>query len=565
MLSRQSKHAPPLLLSAAAVCLAAATAAMAQPAPGMPVARYGDDETPYPLYAGTFGGDPEWTPEALDGLARQFDALYGNFDISREQADAVRSIKPDFQFAKYRGTWRTNSFGSAKTIEEKYRDRIQYYRVGDLAKALNEQSATVELSDMFGSLVASTAAPGRPSSYFENGECKFVSWIEIGGEFMRLESANGAKAAVARGFAGSPPAAHAAGTPVLAPVYSTPPVPGMREEVCYRADPADSLRWETLLADASEQYAKNGGGIWIDILTGYLSQQAMSGENVSRSPRLWNRRENQPYDKLAWELYAEEGIHAIQEGFRQAHGRYPVIWGNNLLHPLDPAAPDLRMLQATAQKPRPIDAFAQENCYFGYGSGGESGSDFSWVSAERWRVNLQSIMLMGELMVAAAPLSGDGGKDNSTFAKQSREFRNQVLFFSYASYLMAVHVEPDGRIYTKLGLCPVAEDESGKRSLEIPEFLRWPIGRPAETLRSAECDGYRMSGSDVWARRFEHGLVLVNPRDSETPARVEFGRTYLDIDPLTGEARKVESIEMPAKTGRIVFDPEKWNRPRPGR
>jgi hypothetical protein len=294
---------------------------------------------------------------------------------------------------------------------------------------------------------------------------------------------------------------------------------------------------------------KNKGGVWIDIIVGNLSQFAQSGETVPLS-RIWDLANNQVYDPAYRASRTEVGIKFMQDKFKAKFGIFPVIWGNNMLFPTSLTDPRIKLLQ-TPIKPRPLDGFAQENAYAGYGTGGNSGDVFNWTGYEEWKGNLRSIMYMGEQKLSAVPLSMDGGRDNGTFAKLPAERKHKLFMYNYASYLLAVKVEADNSIYTKLGLTPVVDD-NGRISFNLDPCFTWDIGKPTQTVASEDFMQYKLANQDVWVRRFEKGIVLVNPTNN-TVDNIDlrsFGTNLFNPDTRTSN---VMSISLPEHTGIILF------------
>lgn len=164
----------------------------AQPAPDIHVAGYQEDLTPYPLLAGKFGNDPAFTTSELNLLARNFDALYGGnkVNLTEQKIDLLYAINPNFQVVHYK-----NGASSGKTstplsdIEQTKKNDLLYYLTGNAGSALNATTTALTISNLFGTLFASTADPSRTIGYFTNGVFKFVTWLKIDDELMRVEAA----------------------------------------------------------------------------------------------------------------------------------------------------------------------------------------------------------------------------------------------------------------------------------------------------------------------------------------------------------------------------------------
>jgi hypothetical protein len=520
----------------------------AQPAADMHIGSYKENATPYPIYAGLFGSSPVYDPAAIDVLGKNFDAYYGNFDIKSDVADAIRKLNPNFKFIKYQGAWQLN--GASRVKVENQKDQVLHYRVGNLESKITATQTKFKISDLFGKIIASNSPNDKSVGYMENGFFKYITWLRIGDEVLKIMAVSGNEVEVIRGFDKTTSKEYAANTTVLSPVYGTAPTPSMKEEVTYRNDEATTLRWDNIYTSLESEYQKNKGGVWIDIIVGNLSQFAQSGETVPAN-RIWDLKNQKVYDPIYRASMSEIGIKYMQDKFKAKFGLFPVIWGNNMLFPTSLDDGRIKMLIPTTIKPRPLDGFAQENAYAGYGTGGNSGDIFNWTNYEEWKKNLQSIMFMGEQKLAAVPLIMDGGKDNGTFAKLPAERKHKLFMYCYASYLMAVKVEKDNSIYTKLGLTPIVDD-NGKISLQLDPCFTWDIGKPAETLGFQDFERYKIDNREVWVRKFENGIVLVNPTDKneENIDLTAFGKAFSNPDT---KLNFLNSISLPEHSGAILF------------
>ena len=525
-----------------------ATVLAAQPASDMHIGKYKDNATPYPIYAGIFGSSPTYDTATIRLLGQNFDAYYGSFDVNMAIANAVRTWNPNFKFIKYQGAWQLS--GASRLKVEKQKDQVLHYRIGNLDSAISATQTRFKIADLFGQIVASTSARDSSVSYFQNGVFKYTTWLRIGNEVMKIIGATNNEVEVLRGFDNTTKTTYAAGTTVLSPVYGTHPTPDMREEISYRNDEATTLRWDNIYKGLEAEYNKNRGGVWIDIVVGNLSQFAQSGETVPAN-RIWDLANNKAYDAPYRASRSEVGIKFMQDKFKTKFGVFPVIWGNNMLFPNSLNDPRIKMLLHTDIKPRPLDGFAQENAYAGYGTSGNSGDVFNWTGYEEWKGNLRSIMFMGEQKLSAVPLSMDGGKDNGTFAKLPIERKHKLFMYNYASYLLAVKVEADNSIYTKLGLTPVVDD-NGKISFNLDPCFTWDIGKPTQTLASADFMQYKLPNRDIWVRRFENGIVVVNPtdRDENQVDLSAFGSRFYNPD---SRLDVTNTVSLPEHTGMILY------------
>ena len=495
--------------------------------------------TPYPLYAIEFGLDFPIDAERAAWLADGFEAYFGSLEIEPDALEAARKVRPDFQFIHYVGRWSLRGEQTDR-IQGKLRGEVLYFQLGRLAEDLSPEATTLQVEDPFGTSETLESNP------------EVTAWLKLGDEWLRIIRAQGNIFEVERGWDGSVVAAHPSGTPVIAPVVgSRAPVRDGR--LALRHDVGASLRWESIEGFLHERFTENQGAVWIDILIGNYASYAFGGELIEMSSgRQWNMRKGQPYSEMEIAHETEKAIHGLQESFFQKHGRYPVIWANNMGFPRTIDDPRLQLLLSSPRQPRPLDGFAMENLYAHYGYGGSSGKEFMWVPFDEWEEHVHSLMLMGELQVNARPLMFDGGIDNLKFAALPEERRKRLILYGYASYLLGVKVESDGRIYTKLGSCPMVVPETGAPSMHLYDCFTWDIGRPIETRKAEDFAGYKLEGRRVYLRRFENGIVLVNPT-AELESGIDlraFGSAF--HDPSTGESG-LNFISLEPRTGRILF------------
>ena len=526
------------------------TLTIAQPTPDMHISSYGDDKTPYPLYGGIFGVDIELNDSSIKLLGENFDAFYGAWDIDMTEANRVREIDPNFEFISYRGNWKVSGT-DRDWIDLGNQNNILYYKLGTLKASINPKDNQLSIDSLFGSLVASTAHKDSACLYYVDKIIRFNTFIKVGNELVRITHVDSNKITVVRGFSSTTPENHNAGTVVLAPIYGRPPRTNSRKAYEYRHSDNSMLRWKYMLRASIQSYLYHGGGIWIDILIGNLSHYAMSGETIP--PELiYNAETMKPYDKLSRAKDAEAGIKYIQETFYSIYDKYPLIWGNNMMYPVNTEHDRTLMLWQTELKPRPINGFAQENSVAQYGYGGHSGKKFFYASYKEWQETLQSNMYCGENKLANRPIIMDGGIDNKKFALLPKERRHELFVYGYATYLLGVKVEADDKIYSKFGLCPVVLNEDDSYHFELDPCFTWNIGRPVETHASQDYMKYKLKNRTVFLRKFENGIVLVNPSDKleENISLKAFGKDFINPD---APNKAINKVNLDANNGMILL------------
>lgn len=501
-------------------------------------AFYSDDSTPYPLYAIEFGVDFPLDETITETLTDHFDAYFGSIEVSSPISAYAKDLRPDFEFYRYVGKWTVGDKAYRK-VNKGNRREILHYWLGTLAQPIAKPDTKIKIEDLYGSL---------PST---EHLAEIDIWIQIGEEWMKVVKANRKQLIVERGWDNSTATSHEAGAPVLAPTTSSRNV--VREgRLTLRHDSASRLRWSEVVDEAITHHRENGAGTWIDILMGNFATYDLGGEPVSMdSGRQWNFREQRPYSEDSIAVETEKAITWIQEQFREEIGELPNLWANNMEFPVTSDSSRLQLLIKSENLPRPLDGFAMENMYAHWGYGGGSGKNFMWVPEEEWHEHLRSLILMGELKVNARPLMFDGGIDNLKFARLPKVERERLILYGYASYLLGVKVEPDDAIYTKLGSCPIVVD-GDQVSFHVYDCFKWDIGRPAETLSSKNYIAYQIPDTPIFLRRFENGIVLVNPSDKE----VSTVRLPDDLSSLRDPASN-KPISIPLtlgpRTGKILL------------
>ncbi|MBK1879308.1 hypothetical protein [Pelagicoccus mobilis] len=494
--------------------------------------------TPYPLYAIEFGVEFPIDKQRAKILTDHFDAYFGSIEVSKDIAQHTKTLDPDFEYVRYVGRWTVGS-EARETIENGQRDQVLHYLLGELAEPIAPDTTTFKVANLYGTL---------PDNSTLN---ETDVWLRVEDEWMRITSATGKQVTVERAWDNSTASAHSKGASILAPVVGSK-TKIRNGKLALRHDTASRLRWQEVLEEALKHNRENDAATWIDILMGNFASYTLGGETVPmNSGRQWNFQTWSPYseDDLAEET--EKAITWIQNRYRDVTGEWPTIWANNMEFPQSPDSPRLQMLLPSEHLPRPLDGFAMENMYAHWGYGGGSGKNFMWVPEDEWIEHLQSLMLMGELKVNARPLMFDGGIDNLKFARLPHNERERLINYGYASYLMGVKVEPDGSIYTKLGSCPIAMIDD-KPQLHIYDCFTWDIGHPIETRLSSDALGYRIPNSSVFIRRFENGIVLVNPSaEQSNPIQLPDTEKTL-IDP-TIKTPASTTLSLGPRTGKILL------------
>jgi len=149
----------------------------------------------------------------------------------------------------------------------------------------------------------------------------------------------------------------------------------------------------------------------------------------------------------------------------------------------------------------------------------------------QWRAR---IMALARAAQTAMPLVGWIVHDEVTD-------RDHVEAFGYASFLLAV--EPGSPL--QLGLSATYVRDDGQRVVHLHPRYKIDLGQPVDSYPFDAFDRYRVDAS-VYVRRFEQGIVLVNPTATASVLT-------LDEEYVTPDLREpVRTAELAPRTGLIL-------------
>jgi len=193
----------------------------------------------YPLFAVSI--ERSYSRAELDKIAVWFAATHGA--LSADQVTYLKEKRPDFKVLVHINS--TYTMGPvAPYVETNLREAIAMHHTANLAEALDMKARTFQLLPVGKKqivLKASTIAGDISAS--DEGTKRYVTWIQIDDEYMRIEDWDTASSriTVTRGFAGTSSNRHAVGAVVLSPVYIG--VKGSRWTGYYPGGPARYLRY----------------------------------------------------------------------------------------------------------------------------------------------------------------------------------------------------------------------------------------------------------------------------------------------------------------------------------
>ena len=492
------------------------------------ISEYGDNTTPYPIYGHFWNSGLNFTPEMNQKMVNNFDYIIGGGDVSgiknsNLNVNSLKAIDDKFQVINYQGGW-----GQKASSLVNQEMNLLYYRVGTLNTAIS--AATT-------SIIINAPSDNKGKGLVASEANNFTTWIRIGGELMKLTAVSSKTiypitVTVERGLAGTTAVDHAANATVTAPVYTTIPVEGGNNSNLSYFDPVFGPRKNRMKKSAIDNaLLYNQDGIWIDILVGLLDAKNMVGGTYT----LWNHDKEQVFSSIDINLKTKDAMKDIYNGFYARLGYYPVIYGNNVLYDQNYTTSSRGyIMEKTTEHPRGLDGFCHENSWghmsddtgaidndgnpvstsdiFRVSSKYNNGRFLEWYMGNTWISNCKAIALLAQRELPNQPMTINAGFKNQWFAYDlTSQQRYDFNKYCYASYLLSVHVNAQNKISSRMGISPMTLDGSGNVDVTVEPFFTYDIGIPMETNAYSNFTNYRVGSTNLYARKFTKGLVLVNP------------------------------------------------------
>ena len=520
----------------------------------------------YPLYSPYFGRPHPFSAGDVERLARNFDLIFG-VRPDKETIDRVHRLNPQFRFIQHAGP----STVRAGLAEKQLRRQLLYYPCATLAGAINAKASTFRLGHRADagrvSLKASTVAGAE-----SRGSRQYVTWIRVDDELMRIESFNAesGEISVTRNFDGGNLQEHALNAGVFCPAYGVAPGGAPEWEpalgLTYHYDPAYPARWAHLFEELGEAVENGADGLWIDLVMdrGWrevdINGSELRSSEESQSP-CWNFAAGRFYLKDELRKKNEEGVRVLQERFRAKYGRYPLLYGYGLAASRfeEGGGGHKYLLLPTEAKPRPLDGMGIEEFMGGY----NMEEWLLWTRARKvspprkalypstapfrnWAENIRLLMRCAQSNLAAMPFTINANPRAAIFQELDRKSRHDWELWAYCGYLLGVE-KHDGKCSTPLGITMFSQEDH-QRSVKLDPMYYWRIGEPLETLKPEDFEKYRVPGTEVFRRRFSHGLVLVNPATQRQELKLD--REY--YHPEAGQ--RVHEVALEEQSGMILLD-----------
>ncbi len=504
----------------------------------------------YPLFA--VSTERSYTREELDKIAIWFVATHGA--LPADQVTYLKKKRSDFKVLAHINSTYTSG-PDAPYVEANLRKAIAMYHTADLAEALDMKASTFQLAPVGKKrtvLKASTIAGNISAS--DEGTKQYVTWIQIDDEYMRIKDWDPASSriTVTRGFAGTAPNRHAAGTVILSPVYI-----GVKGTAVwsgyYPGGAARYLRY-ALRNDHKATYdfkvttiikdieAGRSHGPWLDIMgMGFFNQSNVEGRFV----KPWNFKTGRTYTQEEYRDDIQRKAQYFREKIEQEVGHRVTMVANNFSGKYFPEDGYGKLnLVPTAIKPDPLDGLVLE------GFAGAFLTNYFRTGKSMIR-NIQIVMDMEKNR-----LGGYLSYDNcaSRRAKTPEEARQKEWHerYAYACYLLGA--ETEGTVQFGVAAYRRLSSDNPKPHLWLHPQYFYRIGKPAETVAYQDFDQYQLTGHVTYCREFENGFVFVNLSSNDSD-QLKFGRVaklpYALLDPDSREV--IRELEMGPHTGKILL------------
>ncbi|QBN20495.1 T9SS type A sorting domain-containing protein [Flavobacterium nackdongense] len=538
------------------------------------ISQYGDNVTPYPIYGHFWNSGLNFTPTMNQKIVNNFDYIIGGGDVSGIKnsslnVNTLKAIDDKFQVINYQGGWSQKA--SSLTNQEM---NLLYYRVGTLNTAIS--AATT-------SIVINAPSDNKGKGLVASEANNFTTWIRIGGELMKLTFVSSKTiypitVTVERGLAGTTAVDHAVNATVTAPLYTTIPVEGGNNSNLSYFDPVFGPRLNRMKKSAIDNaLLYNQDGIWIDILVGLLDAKSMVGGTYT----LWNHDKEQVFSSIDINLKTKDAMKDIYNGFYARLGYYPVIYGNNVLYDQSYTTSSRGyIMEKTTEHPRGLDGFCHENSWghmsddsgaidndgnpvsttdiFRVLSKYNNGRFLEWYMGNTWINNCKAIALLAQRELPNQPMTINAGFKNQWFAYDlTNQQRYDFNKYSYASYLLSVHVNSQNKISSRMGISPMTVDVSGNIDVTVEPFFTYDIGVPTQTNTYTNFTNYRVGSQNLYARKFSKGLVLVNPFSSNMTQTVLISditgsTTEVYLDPENSN-QVVTAVQLNSRESKLLL------------
>jgi len=457
---------------------------------------------------------------------------------SREQIERLKARNHDFIVLPYLNSSNAQP-NLTQALEKDRYNTISLYWEASLDADVGDTDRTLRLvpadSGRGVRLKASTSADEQSRS-----AVAFVTFIRVDDELMRVESVEPSSGSVnvTRAFASTKAVAHRAGARVFAPVYvgskgQWSGVPGVGEKGLRYAMRIETEQVAQLLGDQVVHYMNDGAdGAWLDICSpSFFNLGNAYGDAVVP----WNFAKNTEFTEQTRKEAQDVKLGRLLNYVHGQTDRWPLLVANNNGNGdyFETGGGAMDFVQQTANKPRAIRAVVLEGA-FSY----EATNRYAKVDA--WKANLSTIIHGAKNGLPVWPWLKSFPARLRPAAREDDAF----ALYDYASVLLGWEFGESGAAIVTEAM---AEDGKGGRTVYLPPFWFYDLGKPTERAPYDDIDKLRAPDHVSYVRRWSGGIVLVNPTAGPDKA-IKLDSGYLD--PITKEA--VSEVKLGPHAARIL-------------
>lgn len=473
-------------------------------------------------------GDLAAPPESQIAAAIQTtQLLYSSGPALNYVRDTKNRLHLNTPVILYMGGLTTNG-DDILALESKFRRGIGMIDITTLSAPIDARTRELTLALPKKGKLPVVASTAEKSAVRDTS--RYCFWLRLDDELVRVTAVDAAtgRIQVERGFDRSTPAAHAAGTVVLSPVYvgtntqlgaarHSNSWPGGPDALRYMLDPGrpEAAAFKATLVART---MKDGyDGAWFDTFqpNPYNICDAL-GDKVTY---FWSFDAHARYTVDTYREAIATYLRGIRADTRQLTGREPALSANSATGSY--ATAGTKALFNHGATHDLLDGYCFEDSFLHIDAKRSSKSGNKGISASFaplktafWLRNIKNHGDAARSGLHAYCMIGPAGYLAAYFNPALPDY-DRLLRFGYASFLLTVTPEHT----TSFGLPLLfTRDAAGQPAIQPwPELVYTPIGDPAGP---GDLESLRVPGTKAFARAFTHGFVAVNPENDGEPISI---------------------------------------------
>jgi hypothetical protein len=493
---------------------------------------------------------PELSEDVFRPLA-VYEHLYVNRGASYmpELTAYAKQHQPDTKIVAYINAYNTKST-SVSMVEREHIDGIAMLDIAALAMDIDASSNQVTVRNALDGDLPILASTADVSSTTE----QFCFWIQVDDERMKVlevDKASG-RLRVQRGFRSSA-TSHRAGAIVFSPVYmgfrnknpilsarSTQnfPYAGNGNKIAYMLDPGSPGTQDIKAQEVIALQQRGLHGPWQDNFR--LSHFNMCDPMGRRIQYFWNFSEGRRYTDAEMVDALLQHLAGIRQRVQAETGMVPFLAANSASGDFDRGN---KLLFRSDRSPRGLDAYDFEDSFISpslRGATQAEGFTFHPLPADKWLKSLTMLKEVARENLPGIAMIGPAGYVAPYFNPDQPNYE-ALMRFSWCSFLLTV--TRNHSLY--FGMQAVLQQQEDRFAfIDPPEYMFFRTGEPLEDLNIEAC---RIGSSGVYARRFEHAVVFVNP--DEIVHSVSLDNDLGDVAAALGE----NTLQLAGGDGKIVM------------